>query len=74
MLKLLTGPAGSGDFGDTAHRLAIAVNGHDREVEFHLPGEQEWELAYATDGAEPGARTSPVRVAAWSLALLEARG
>jgi len=74
VLKLLTGPAGSGDFGDTAHRLAIAVNGYDREVEFHLPGEQAWDLAYATDGAEPGARTSPVRVAAWSLALLEARG
>ncbi len=70
VLKLLTGPAGSGDFGDSVHRVAIVINGHDREVEFHLPGGQGGSLLYATDGQQPGAVESPWRAAAWSLSLL----
>lgn len=67
VLKLLSAPAG---VEAPASRLALLINGHDREVEFQLPGDHAWQLAYATNGADPGAVESPYRTAAWSLALL----
>lgn len=70
VLKLLTGPAGAEDYGDSAHRLAVVINGHNGEVAFRLPEGRDWARRYGTDGAAPGAVESPFRASAWSVTLL----
>ena len=75
VLKLLSGPPDAGRFGDPARRVAIIINGEDGEREFTLPGAADWRLAFSSDRrTEEGAVSSPLRVAAWSIALLVSPG
>ena len=61
LLKLLSGPGGD---------LPLLVNGHDREVDFELPGGRPWVLEFSSDLAEPGGAHLAYRSAAWSIAYL----
>ena len=60
--------AGAGP--DTDTRLALLLNGHDGEVDFHLPGDSAWQVLVSTDGATGSLTGAGFRAAAWSVALL----
>ena len=54
-----------------AERVAVVVNGLDREVPFKLPGAPSWRLAWSSDLGVPGPVGETYRMAAWSIACLE---
>ncbi|MEE4174260.1 MAG: glycogen debranching protein GlgX [Xanthomonadales bacterium] len=53
--------------------LVLVLNGHDGEVEVHLPDAPGgWNILYSTDGRPAEETVETFRAAAWSVALLEA--
>jgi glycogen operon protein len=58
----------AGPGGDT--HLALLLNGHDGEIEFHLPETDAWHVLASTDGASGPLDGEAFRAAAWSVALL----
>ena len=58
---------------DQAAKTAIIINGHDREVTFHLPPAETgylWTLAFSSDLTHPSQCGSEYVAAAWSIACL----
>jgi glycogen operon protein len=63
MLESASGP-------EAETRLAVLLNGHDGEVEFHLSESATWRVLASTDGASGPLEGPAFRAAAWSVALL----
>jgi glycogen operon protein len=51
-------------------QLALLLNGHDGEIDFHLPEAFSWRVLASTSGASGPIEAPQFRAAAWSVALL----
>ncbi len=61
-------PADAGQPSES--HMALLVNGHDGEIDFHLPDSGSWQVLMATDGASGPLEANEYRAPAWSVSLL----